>query len=189
LRVQPNPNAMVMATVDADGRPSARVVLCKGLRGEDGSVVFFTNYESRKGGALAAHPRAALVFHWDALDRQVRIEGSVSRVPDAESDAYFAGRPWESRVGAWSSAQSRPVRSRRELLERVEATMRKFGIDPKSPPKPGAAVDIPRPPHWGGYRVTADSVELWVSGKGRIHDRAVWKREGSGPWRATRLCP
>jgi pyridoxamine 5'-phosphate oxidase len=196
-KVQPNPNAMTLATVGRDGRPSARIVLCKDLGIDDGSLVFYTNYESRKGREIDAHPWAALLFHWDAMDRQVRIEGAVTRVTDAESDAYFASRPWESRIGAWSSEQSRPVASRRELLDRVVATMKQFGIDPARPPTSGDQVHVPRPPHWGGYRVVADTVELWVSGKGRVHDRAAWKRDvaragdgfRTGTWQSTRLCP
>jgi pyridoxamine 5'-phosphate oxidase len=196
-RTQPNPNAMTLCTVDEAGRPSARTVLCKALEPDRGALVFYTNYQSRKGRELDARPRAALLFHWDALDRQVRIEGPAARTSPAESDAYFATRPWESRIGAWSSDQSRPVASRRELRERVEAAMRRFGLDPGRPPPPGAEVPVPRPPHWGGYRVFAERAELWVSGRGRIHDRAEWRRELSpggegfraGPWSATRLQP
>jgi pyridoxamine 5'-phosphate oxidase len=193
-RDTPNPNAMTLATVDGAGRPAARIVLCKALEPDPGAVVFYTNYQGRKGHDLGAHPEAALVFHWDALDRQARIEGPVTRTSEEESDAYFASRPWESRVGAWSSDQSRPVASRRELLEKVRATMQRFGIDPDHPERAGPAAHIPRPPHWGGYRVLARRVELWVSGTGRVHDRAEWTRELTpaappGPWAATRLQP
>lgn len=197
--VQPNPNAMTLATVDDQGRPQARIVLCKQLEPESAAVVFYTNYESRKAAALDARHEAALLFHWDALDRQVRIEGPVVRVSAVESDAYFASRPWESRVGAWASDQSRPIGSRAEMRERVAAAMRRFGLDPASPPREGQEVHIPRPPRWGGYRVYARRVELWISGPGRVHDRAEWERPvtpgvGSepfalGPWRATRLQP
>jgi pyridoxamine 5'-phosphate oxidase len=193
----PNPGAMTLATVDERGRPAARIVLCKALEGAPGSVVFYTNYSGRKGRELAAKPEAALVFHWDAMDRQARVEGPVTRVSEAESDAYFASRPWESRIGAWASDQSEPVASRRALLERVRATMRRFGIDPDRPGEAGPGAQIPRPAHWGGYRVHARRVELWVSGAGRVHDRAEWTRElrrdgggfVPGPWSATRLQP
>lgn len=196
-RVAPNPDAMTLATVDPDGRPSARVVLCKEIEVASGSVVFYTNYASRKGRALATCPWAASVFHWDSLDRQARVEGFVTRVSDAESDAYFATRPLESQIGAWASAQSEPIASRAELLARVEAVLRQFGwlevAGASGPPAP-----IPRPPNWGGYRLHADRVELWVAGAGRVHDRALWVRtleidagavRRAGPWRATRLQP
>jgi pyridoxamine 5'-phosphate oxidase len=191
-RATPNPNAMTLATVDAHGRPAARIVLCKSLEPARGSIGVYTNYQGRKGHDLAAHPEAALVFHWDAADRQARIEGAVTRTTDEESDAYFASRPWESRIGAWSSHQSQPVASRRALLDQVRATMQRFGIDPDRPDLAGPTAHIPRPPHWGGYRVTARRVELWVSGSGRVHDRAEWTRDLSpspGPWTGTRLQP
>jgi pyridoxamine 5'-phosphate oxidase len=199
-RLQPNPNAMVLATSDPDGRPSARVVLCKEIVEQPGYLVFFTNYLSRKGRQLTGNPRAAAVIHWDALHRQVRVEGPVVVAPAADSDAYFASRPWQSRIGAWASEQSAPVASREALEKAVASTAARFDV-----PDPGHATDeahpefvIPRPPHWGGYRLWADSVELWVEGEGRIHDRARWTREitpqadgffGVGPWNATRLQP
>ena len=199
-RLQPNPNAMVLATSDPDGRPSARVVLCKEIVEQPGYLVFFTNYLSRKGRQLSDNPRAAAVIHWDALHRQVRIEGPVVQAPAADSDAYFASRPWQSRVGAWASEQSAPVASRGVLQKAVASTAERFGV-----PDPTAAEDearnefvIPRPPHWGGYRLWADSVELWVEGEGRIHDRARWTRElvrqadgffDVGRWSSTRLQP
>jgi len=196
-KVQPNPNAMTLATVDPDGRIAAGIVLCKTIDLKGGFFEFFTNYEGRKGVALGARPRAALVMHWDVLDRQVRIEGPVVKSPAAASDAYFASRPWESRIGAWASDQSRPVGSREEMLAKVAATMRRFGLNPDDPPGHSADVKIPRPPHWGGYRVYADRVELWMSGTGRVHDRAAWTRVLSpdrdgfrgGAWTATRLQP
>lgn len=195
-QVQPNPNAMTVATVDPDGRIAARILLCKQIEPR-GAIVFFTNYTSRKGVALAGSPRAAAVFHWDALDRQVRIEGIVNRVSASESDAYFASRPWESKIGAWSSDQSRPIASREAMRQRVRETMKKFGLDPDRPPAAGEQVNIPRPPHWGGYRLWADRIEMWVSGVGRVHDRAAWERsltaQGEvfkpGPWRCSRLQP
>lgn len=198
-KVQPNPNAMTVATVDPDGKIGARILLCKEVDVATGSIVFFTNYTGRKSVAIDAGSRAAVVFHWDVLDKQVRIEGPVVRVPGAESDAYFASRPWESRVGAWSSDQSKPVGSRAEMRAKVEAAMRKFGIDPARPPSgaDAAKIVIPRPPHWGGYRVWAERMELWISGVGRVHDRAAWTRgltrsgDGyrGGTWGATRLQP
>jgi pyridoxamine 5'-phosphate oxidase len=191
-RDTPNPNAMTLATVDPGGRPAARIVLCKSIEPAPGAIVFYTNYHGRKGHDLAAHPEAALVFHWDALGRQARIEGPVARTTDAESDAYFASRPWESRIGAWSSHQSQPVASRRALLDQVRATMERFGIDPDRPELAGPTAHIPRPPHWGGYRVTARRVELWVSGSGRVHDRAEWTRTpgpNPGAWIPARLQP
>lgn len=195
--VQPNPDAMTIATVDPDGRISARIVLCKKIDPRQGFFEFFTNYSGRKGVALGASPRAALVMHWDAMDKQVRVEGPVVRSPGAASDSYFASRPWSKKVGAWASDQSRPVGSREEMLGKVAAAMRRFGLDPDRPPPADALIQIPRPPHWGGYRVYAERVELWVAGAGRVHDRAVWTRElkaegegfRGGAWVATRLQP
>jgi pyridoxamine 5'-phosphate oxidase len=198
--IQPNPNAMVLATSTREGHPSARVVLCKDIVPEPGYIVFYTNYLSAKGRALQENPRAAAVMHWDALHRQVRIEGSVVLAPDSDSDAYFGSRAWQSRIGAWASKQSEPIGSRTQLLEAVEKTARRFGAP--TPGSPGAhdslQVTVPRPPHWGGYRLWADAVELWVQGAARIHDRARWQRTlrplpqgGFQPaaWVATRLQP
>jgi pyridoxamine 5'-phosphate oxidase len=188
---------MVLATVAPDGRPSARVVLCKQIVPTPGYVVFYTNYQSRKGTELTGNPRAAIVMHWDHLHRQVRVEGIVARSPDAESDEYFASRPWQSRLGAWASEQSRPVRSREELRAAVDATARRFGT-PNTSADAQQDFPVPRPPHWGGFRLWADAVELWVEGEARIHDRARWTRtltskdEGRfdvGPWTVTRLQP
>lgn len=195
--VQPNPNAMVLATADRDGRPSARVVLCKRLQPQPGFLTFFTNYDSRKGHELAANPRAAVVMHWDALRRQVRIEGRIERSDDAESDAYFASRAWQSRLGAWASQQSEPVASREALVQAVADVAKRFGIAAPLDDTARAHVAIPRPPYWGGYRLWAEVVELWVEGAGRIHDRARWSRtvagsQGAfapGPWTVTRLQP
>jgi pyridoxamine 5'-phosphate oxidase len=202
-RQQPNPDAMVLATATADGRPSARVVLCKDFDIERGRVSFVTNYESRKGRELAENARAALVFHWDHSHRQVRMEGVVTRAPAPESDDYFASRNWQRRIGAWASAQSQPVRSREELNAAVRAAAQRFGV-----PLPTIgninevpASVIPRPSFWGGYYVWVDVVELWVEGASRIHERARWTRSlttegpdpssvaGAGPWSATRLQP
>lgn len=186
-KVQPNPDAMVLATVDARLRPAARVVLCKQLIASPGYVVFFTNYLSRKGQELAAVPRAAAVIHWDTLQRQVRLEGPVVRSPDSESDAYFATRALASRIGAWASEQSQPLASRAALAAQVDAAATRF--------KQGV---VPRPSHWGGFRLWPDALELWVEGPGRIHDRARWTRAlkpdsastfRTGPWTGTRLNP
>jgi pyridoxamine 5'-phosphate oxidase len=201
--IQPNPNAMTLATIDPDGRPSARIVLCKKIDAAAGFVAFYTNYTGRKGLALGTNPMAALVMHWDALDRQIRIEGPVVQSPAEESDAYFNTRPWTSRIGAWASDQSRPIVTRHEMRERVDQTLHRFGIDPANPPAETAAMHIPRPPHWGGYRVFIERIELWSSGVGRLHDRGHWERRleragdhlwqpvpgSDGQWRATRLQP
>jgi pyridoxamine 5'-phosphate oxidase len=197
---QPNPNSMVLATSTPDGRPSARVVLCKDIVPQPGYIVFYTNYLSAKGRQLKDNARAAAVMHWDALHRQVRIEGPVVAAPAADSDAYFAARPWQSRIGAWASEQSQPIASRTLLLDAVQSAARRFGAP--TPGSPGAddslKLTIPRPPHWGGYRLWAESVELWAEGAARIHDRARWQRTlrempaGSfraEAWVATRLQP
>jgi pyridoxamine 5'-phosphate oxidase len=190
---QPNPNAMVLATADATGQPSARVVLCKDIVADPGYIVFYTNYRSRKGSELSANPRAAVVFHWDHVHRQVRIEGQVAESPAAESDQYFKSRPWQSRLGAWASQQSQPLASHQLLNIAVAAQAKRFGIDyagPGSPEPEHVEADIPRPPQWGGYRLKAYSVELWTEGAFRIHDRARWTRSHpEGAWSATRLQP
>jgi len=185
-RRQPNPNSMVLATATPEGLPSARVVLCKHIEPVPGFIVFYTNYHSRKGRELAANARAAVVMHWDHLHRQVRVEGRIVTAPAADSDTYFASRALESRVGAWASQQSEPVASRAQLLQAVAAATQRFGAS------------VPRPPHWGGYRLWAESVELWSEGEARIHDRARWTRTltprgddqfDAGAWSATRLQP
>lgn len=192
LAAQPNPDSMVVATVGERG-PAARVVLCKQLILPAGYVVFYTNYESRKGQELAQQPRAAAVLHWDQLSHQVRLEGQVVKSPEAESDAYFYQRPVASRVGAWASQQSQPLASRQALSDQVLAAAQRFGIEPGA--SEGA---VPRPPHWGGFRLWIDAIELWVEGPGRVHDRARWTRSltpadahtfSAGPWRGTRLNP
>ena len=203
-RAQPNPNAIVLATVGADGSPSSRVVLAKDIVLPAGYLVLYTNYESRKAADMAANPRVAALFHWDHLHRQVRIEGRVVRSPAAESDAYFSSRAWQSRLGAWASAQSRPVASREALIEALRAAGRRFHTPPVGPDAAAGApaageVAVPRPPHWGGYRLWAEAVELWVEGEFRIHDRARWVRTlnpgadahsfASMPWRVERLQP
>ena len=198
-RSQPNANSMVLATSSRDGRPSARVVLCKDIVPQPGYIVFYTNYLSDKGRQLRDNPRAAAVMHWDGLHRQVRIEGPITQAPAQDSDAYFASRAWQSRVSAWASEQSAPLASRAQLLEAVKEAARRFGAP--TPGSPGAddslRVTIPRPPYWGGYRLWADTVELWVQGAARIHDRARWTRRvtssgnsfRTGAWSATRLQP
>lgn len=177
-RVQANPSAMSLATVGRDGRPSLRIVLCRGLDAEAGTVAFYTSRDSRKGRDLAACSHAAAVFHWDALARQARLEGPVAPLSDAESDAYFEGRPRLSQIAAWASAQSEPLASRETLLEQLRETEARF---PEGQP-------VPRPPFWGGYRLRAERVELWVGSTGRAHDRALWRREGDG-WTSGRLQP
>lgn len=171
----PNPNAMTLATVDADGGPSARIVLLRGL--DENGALFFTNYRSRKGHALEAHPRAALVFHWDVLERQLRIEGTVSRATSEESDGYWASRPRESQIGAWASQQSEPLESRDELIQANADFAARFE---------GQAV--PRPEHWGGFRVGLENVEFWEGKPARVHDRIVYTADGGG-WKIRRLSP
>lgn len=198
LRTQPNPNSMTLATCTR-GRPSARVVLCKEIVARPGYVVFYTNYHSRKGRELAENPRAAAVLHFDALQCQVRVEGLVTLSPASESDAYFASRALQSRIGAWASAQSEPIDSRERLRAAVADAAQRFGVDPSSAAADTAPkVSVPRPPHWGGYRLWAEAVELWVEGAARIHDRARWSRaviQGAdgrmetGAWSVTRLQP
>jgi pyridoxamine 5'-phosphate oxidase len=180
----PNPHAMTLATVDADGRPSARIVLLKEIDQRDGGgIVFYTNRESRKGAALAVNPRAALLFHWDALDRQVRIEGPVTLISDAESDAYFATRPLDSQLGAWASRQSQPLESREVLEIAVAEVMDRFAG------AINAGGKIARPPHWGGYRVSIESIEFWQGHPFRLHDRVVYSRQRDGAWSTKRLFP
>jgi pyridoxamine 5'-phosphate oxidase len=197
---QPNANSMVLATASRDGHPSARVVLCKDIVPQPGYVVFYTNYHSSKGRELQDNPRAAAVMHWDALQRQVRIEGPITQGAEQDSDKYFASRAWQSRIGAWASKQSEPLASRSRLLDAVKDAARRFGTPVPGTPAADAAGDfeIPRPPHWGGLRLWAQSVELWVAGDARVHDRARWTRTlgaatrggfTPGPWQVTRLQP
>ena len=172
----PNPNAMTIATVGVDGSPSARIVLLKAF--DDRGFVFFTNRESQKGRDLEADGRSAIVFHWDHLDQQIRIEGLVERASDSESDDYFHSRARESRLNAWTSDQSRPIESREALEARRRA------IDERFP----EGTDPPRPAFWGGYRLVPDRMEFWQGHPYRLHDRVVYARTGSD-WTTTRLMP
>jgi pyridoxamine 5'-phosphate oxidase len=173
---EPNdPNAMALATVDAAGQPAVRMVLLKGLSAD--GFVFYTNLESRKADDLAASPRAALLFHWKSLRRQVRVEGQVSLVAEAEADTYFATRPRESQVGAWASDQSRPLQDRATFEARIDAVATRFD-----------GADVPRPPHWSGYRVTPARIEFWSDVPGRLHHRELFARNGDG-WQTGLLYP
>jgi pyridoxamine 5'-phosphate oxidase len=172
---EPNdPNAMTLATADAQGRPSARIVLLKGVDAR--GFVFYSNAESRKGQELAANPRVALLFHWKTLARQVRVEGEASPVSDAEADAYFASRGRLSQLGAWASEQSRPLADRGALLARIEALEARY---------PG---EVPRPPHWRGWRVAPVRIEFWRDRPGRLHEREVFVREREA-WTSQLLFP
>jgi pyridoxamine 5'-phosphate oxidase len=170
------PNAMTLATASADGAPSARIVLLKGV--DHGGFVFFTNYESAKGRELAENPRAALVFFWPELERQVRVVGKVSRVSAEESDEYFASRPLGARLGAWASRQSTVISGRDDLERALQETQRRF---------PG---DVPRPAHWGGFRLAPERIEFWQGRPSRLHDRLVYVRSSpDGVWSRARLSP
>ena len=171
----PEPTAMMLATVDAAGAPSARVVLLKAL--DERGFVFFTNFGSRKGRELAANPRATLLFHWQHLVWQVRVDGVVERVDDAAADAYFASRPRESQIGAWASAQSTPLERDDILDARVREVEARF-----------AGRAVPRPPYWGGYRVVPARIEFWHGRAHRLHERRVFERDGAD-WRMHRLFP
>lgn len=171
----PEPNAMTVATVGSDLRPSTRVVLIKGYDAR--GITWFTNYESRKGQQLAGNPFAALQFHWVELERVVRIEGRVDKVSDEESDAYFKTRPLDSRIGAWASPQSQVIANRGVLV----ANAAKFGAQ--------FLLQPPRPPHWGGYRLVPDRWEFWQGRKSRLHDRLRYTLDGNGGWLRERLAP
>jgi pyridoxamine 5'-phosphate oxidase len=174
------PNAMTLATAGADGRPSARIVLLKGV--DDRGFAFFTNYASRKADDLAARPSAALLFFWPDLERQIRIEGAVSRVDVAESVAYFAGRPRSSQMGAWASPQSEPIAGRTELEARFAAVEERYR---------DAGTAVPCPPHWGGYRLSPETIEFWQGRASRLHDRIRYRRSRARPgaWDIDRLAP
>jgi len=166
--------SMTLATADREGRPSARVVLLKGL--DERGLVFYTNYDSRKGRELEENPRAALVFYWPAFDRQIRIEGTVERTSREESEGYFLSRPLGSRLGAWASPQSRPIAGRGELERRLREAEERFGEE------------VPLPESWGGYRVRPETVEFWQGRPSRLHDRLRYSRSAGG-WRIERLAP
>jgi pyridoxamine 5'-phosphate oxidase len=197
----PNPNAMALATLDQTGALATRIVLCKAFVVDPGYFVFYTNYESAKGRAMLANPRVAAVMHWDSLGMQLRCEGVAVKSPATESDAYFASRSWGSQLGAWGSDQSRPIATRAALIGQVRERANALGIElgadtntlsgDSTPP-------IPRPPHWGGFRIWPSAVELWRDGAERIHDRARWERSitplddhnfACGSWTASRLQP
>jgi pyridoxamine 5'-phosphate oxidase len=171
----PEPTAMAVATSDAEGRPAVRMLLLKGY--DERGFVFYSNLESRKAVELEYNPHAALCFFWAPLETQIRIEGEVETVPEDEADAYFASRPRESQIGAWSSRQSQPLDSREELEGRILEAVIRFGEEP-----------IPRPPFWSGYRLRPSRIEFWTGKPGRLHDREVYLRDGDG-WRVQLLYP
>ena len=172
----PEPNAMVLATASRDGRPAARVMLLKGLDGR--GFVFYTNYESRKGRELESNPRATLLFPWIALERQVTVEGSISRVTREESETYFHSRPRTSQLGAWASQQSSIVAGRAVLEESLKAVEKKY-----------SGQEVPLPPYWGGFRLIPDVVEFWQGRRSRLHDRLRYRRLADGTWTIERVSP
>ncbi|WP_158816533.1 pyridoxamine 5'-phosphate oxidase [Methylocapsa sp. S129] len=177
-KTEPNdPNAMSLATVDADGLPDVRMVLLKGA--DERGFVFYTNEESAKGREIAATPKAAVLFHWKSLRRQIRLRGPVAYVSDQEADAYFKTRARDSRIGAWASQQSRPLESRFAFEKAIAGYVAKFGVG-----------EVPRPPYWRGFRLTPIAMEFWHDRPFRLHDRVLFTREGMGaPWRRQRLYP
>jgi pyridoxamine 5'-phosphate oxidase len=174
--IEPDPTAMALATATPDGRPSVRTVLLKGV--DDRGFVFYTNYESRKAREMEATGRASLLFFWRALERQVRIDGTVERVSPAESDAYFATRPLDSRLSVYASRQSEAIESRDILEDAFERAKRSYGESP-----------VPRPGWWGGYRIVPDEFEFWQGRVSRLHDRLRYKKQDDGAWRRERLAP
>ena len=171
------PNAMTLATASSDGKPSARIVLLKGY--DERGFVFYTNYESTKGRQLIANPQAALVFLWDKLERQIRIEGKVAKIDGEESDNYFHSRPVSSQIGAWTSDQSRVIPNREVLEQRQQELEQKYAD----------ASTIPRPPHWGGFRLIPDAIEFWQGRPSRLHDRLVYRLQDDATWEIARLSP
>jgi pyridoxamine 5'-phosphate oxidase len=174
-RGAPEPDAMALATVSAEGAPSVRIVLCRGV--DERGLRFYTNYESRKGVDLAANARAAAVFFWPMFDVQVRVEGRAERLTDAESDDYYSRRPRGHRLSAWVSAQSRPISGIEALRDRARELTREY-----------EGREVPRPPYWGGYRLLAEAVEIWTRGADRLHERRRFERVAAG-WSETRLAP
>ena len=198
LSDRPNPHCLVLSTTGAQGRPDARVVLLKHFDYELGYLVFYTNYLSAKGRHLAACPEASGVFHWDRLGLQVRVRGPAVTSPAKESDDYFVTRGWQSQLAAWASDQSRPVSGRADLDARMNEAAARFGGSPKHWRDGAPSRPVTRPPHWGGYRLWARSVELWMQGEARLHDRILWARDlqpagesgfQAGAWTARRLQP
>ena len=180
---EPNdPNAMALATVDSTGLPNVRIVLLKGIdpqtAGADRGFLFYTNLESAKGDELAGQPKAALVFYWKSLGRQVRVRGTIASVSDSEADAYFASRPRGSQIGAWASTQSRVLDQRATLETKVADVAQSY-----------EGTDVPRPPHWSGYRLTPVELEFWQAGADRLHDRRQFVCDAQGGWSAQRLWP
>lgn len=169
-------NAMSIASVDGEGRPNVRMVLLKDAA--DGTFVFYTNYESAKGVELIGRPYAALCFHWKSLGKQVRVRGTVEKTSAADSDAYFATRPKDSQIGCWASAQSRAVETRWAFEKEIAKYAAQYALS-----------KVPRPPYWGGFRITPFEIEFWRNRPFRLHDRLVYRREASGPWRTERLYP
>lgn len=199
--LQRNPTSMTVVTVDADANPSARVVLCKEFVPDPGYLVFYTNYKSRKVRELEQCDRVAAVFHWDALGRQIRLEGRAVRSPEAESDAYFRTRERGSQLGAWASDQSETIESREAMTQQLRERAARLGVpigDDLQPLETAGLLPIERPPHWGGIRVWAAAVELWIEGRDRMHDRGFWTRDiarasehtfNVSPWVGRRLQP
>lgn len=177
MQACPEPNAMTLATADASGKPTARIVLLKSF--SEAGFIFYSNYESRKGLELEQNPKACLLFFWQKLHQQVRIEGTVSMVSRTESEEYFQSRPLDSQIGAWASAQSRPLSNRQELEAKVELIATQYKGE----------VKLPVPPHWGGYMLRPDSIEFWQGQPNRLHDRLLYSLMANGQWQRIRLAP
>lgn len=200
-QVQRNPNSMTLVTVADNGQASARIVLCKSFVPDPGYLVFYTNYRSRKAMEIEHENRVSALFHWDAMGRQIRIEGLAVRSPETESDAYFESRDWGSKLGAWGSDQSAKIESRDALVQQIRSRAREIGIplgETTTTLRHENRARIERPPHWGGYRLWVSAIELWMEGADRIHDRALWTRDlvrrseesfSVSPWAGTRLQP
>ena len=196
--VQPHPNAITIASVDASGKPSARIVLIKDLSLKEGYIVFHTHYKSRKSLEFVGNPWAAGVVHWDHLSRQIRFEGLITKSPDEESDAYFATRDWRSQLNAWTSEQSQPISDRNELLNRANKQAKKMSLPELNSSATDRDFSLQRPPFWGGYRLWFRSIEFWTSKPARFHDRVLYERSlkqvdnrspHAGSWSHQRLQP